>query len=239
MPMKKTAALLLAVCVAFAAAGCAQNISGETVSASSAASDTQEAASEISETVSEEIPQEGESQREEAAEEVPETTLPPDVPSNILVAYFSATNNTEGIAQPLADGLGADLFEIVPAEPYTEEDLQYTDVNSRTSAEAADAAARPAIEGTVGNMEDYDILFLGYPIWWGEAPRIMSTFVESYDLSGKTIIPFCTSGSSSFGESDAALRAAAADAVWLEGKRFAAGTSPEEVIAWAESLGTN
>ena len=154
--------------------------------------------------------------------------------SNILVAYFSATNNTEGIAEKLADGLDADLYEIVPEQPYTDEDLDYGDPDSRTSVETDDPDIRPEISGTVEHMEQYDIVFLGYPIWWGEAPRIMSTFIESYDFDGKTIVPFCTSGSSGFGSSDSALREAADQAVWLEGKRFSTGASEEEVMEWAD-----
>mgnify|MGYP000027398406 FL=1 len=111
----------------------------------------------------------------------------------VLVAYFSATGTTKGVAVHIANGLNADIYEIVPEEPYTDADLDYNDNNSRTTIEMNDPDARPAISGSVENMEQYDIVFIGYPIWWGEAPRIVSTFVESYDFSGKTIVPFCTS----------------------------------------------
>ncbi len=157
----------------------------------------------------------------------------------ILVAYFSVTNNTEGVAQKLVDGLGADLYEITPDQPYTDEDLDYGNSKSRTSVEMDDPSARPAISGSVENMEQYDVVFIGYPIWWGKAPRIMSTFIESYDFSGKTIIPFCTSGSSGFGSSDSALRSAASGATWLDGHRFPAGASSEDVLAWAKGLEIN
>ena len=116
--------------------------------------------------------------------------------TKVLVAYFSATNTTQGIAEHIANGLNADIYEIVPEEPYTDADLNYNDNNSRTTIEMNDPDARPAITGSVEDMEQYDIVFIGYPIWWGEAPRIVSTFVESYDFSGKTIVPFCTSGGS-------------------------------------------
>ena len=159
--------------------------------------------------------------------------------SKILVAYFSATNNTEGVAQQLANGLGADLYEITPEKPYTDEDLAYGNSNSRSSVEMNDPAARPAISGSVENMEQYDVVFIGYPIWWGEAPQIISTFIESYDFSGKTIVAFCTSASSGFGNSDSALRSAAKGAKWLDGHRFAAGASADEVMAWANGLGIN
>ena len=120
---------------------------------------------------------------------------------NILVAYFSATNTTEGVAEHIANGLGADLYEIVPEEAYTDADLNYNDDSSRSTIEMNDPSSRPAISGGVENMEQYDIVFIGYPIWWGEAPRIVSTFMESYDFSGKTLIPFCTSGGSGLGSS--------------------------------------
>ena len=157
----------------------------------------------------------------------------------ILVAYFSVTNNTEGIAQKLADGLGADLYEITPSKPYTDEDLDYGNSQSRSSAEMNDPSARPEISGSVENMEQYDVVLIGYPIWWGEAPRIMSTFIESYDFSGKTVAAFCTSASSGFGNSDSLLRSAAKGAKWLEGHRFSAGASADEVLAWADGLKIN
>ena len=161
------------------------------------------------------------------------------VGSKILVAYFSATNNTEGVAQKLADGLGADLYEITPEQPYTDEDLDYGNSESRSSVEMNDPSARPAISGSIENMEQYDVVFIGYPIWWGEAPRIMSTFIESYDFSGKTLTAFCTSASSGFGNSDSSLRSAANGATWLDGHRFSAGASADDVMEWANGLGIN
>ena len=159
--------------------------------------------------------------------------------SKILVAYFSATNNTKGVAQKLADGLGADLYEIVPEQPYTDEDLDYGNSKSRSSAEMDDPSSRPAILGSVENLDQYDVVFIGYPIWWGEAPRIMSTFVENYDFSGKTLVAFCTSASSEFGSSDSALKSATSGATWLDGYRFSAGASAEDVLAWANGLEIN
>ncbi len=159
--------------------------------------------------------------------------------SNILVAYFSATKNTEGIARKLADGLGADLYEIVPKQPYTDEDLDYGNSKSRASVENDDPDARPPISGSVENMKQYDVVFIGYPIWWGKAPKIMSTFIESYDFSGKTLAAFCTSASSGFGSSDSALRSSTGGAVWLDGHRFAADASADDVLAWANGLEIN
>ena len=161
----------------------------------------------------------------------------PDHGPNILVAYFSATNTTEGVAQRLADGLDADIYEITPAIPYTSADLNYNDNSSRTSIEMNDPNSRPAISGSVENMEQYDVIFIGYPIWWGQAPRIISTFLESYDFSGKTIVPFCTSGSSPIGSSATSLESLAAGASWAAGRRFSASVSQDELVQWANSLG--
>lgn len=163
----------------------------------------------------------------------------PDEGAKILIAYFSATNNTEGIANHIKAILGddADLYEIVPETPYTSADLNYGDSSSRTTAEQNDANARPAISGGVENMEQYDVVFLGYPIWWGQAPKIISTFLEGYDLSGKTIVPFCTSGSSGIGSSAANLHDLADGATWLDGQRFSGGASRSEAEAWVNSLG--
>jgi len=153
----------------------------------------------------------------------------------ILIAYFSATNNTEKIANHLNDILTADLYEIVPETPYTSDDLNYN-TDCRANREQDDATARPAISGSVENMEDYDIIFLGYPIWWGEAPKIMYTFVEAYDLSGKTIVPFCTSGSSGIGSSAENLHSLADDATWLDGSRFDGTASISDVQSWVNGL---
>ena len=153
-----------------------------------------------------------------------------------LVAVFSATGHTRPIAECVAETLNADYYEIQPAEPYTSANLNYNDSASRATREQNDASARPAISGTVENMADYDVIFLGYPIWWGQAPKIMYTFVESYDLTGKTIVPFCTSGSSSIGSSAANLSKSASDATWLEGRRFAIGTSDTVVAEWVRGL---
>lgn len=157
--------------------------------------------------------------------------------TKVLVAYFSATHTTEGVAEHIADGLGADIYEIVPEEPYTSADLNYNDNNSRTTIEMNDPDVRPAISGSVEDMGQYDIVFIGYPIWWGDAPRIVSTFVESYDFSGKTIVPFCTSGGSGVGSSAANLEQLTDGAEWLAGKRLNGSDSQETVMEWVNSLG--
>lgn len=155
----------------------------------------------------------------------------------ILVAYFSATNTTEGVAEMIADSLPADIYEIVPEQPYTDDDLNYHDDNSRSTIEMNDSSARPAISGSVEDMEQYDIVFVGYPIWWGDAPRIVSTFMESYDFSGKTIVPFCTSGGSGVGSSATNLEALTDGATWLSGTRLNGGSSRETIVDWVNGLG--
>lgn len=168
-------------------------------------------------------------------------TVPADEPQTAdtgktLVVFFSATGTTKGVAERLASVTDATLFELVPAEPYTSADLNYNDSSTRATREQNDPSARPAISGTVENMADYDVIFLGYPIWWGQAPKIMYTFVESYDLAGKAIVPFCTSGSSDIGSSAVNLSKSAPDAVWMDGKRFSGGVSDADLRAWADAM---
>ena len=148
----------------------------------------------------------------------------------VLVAYFSATGNTRPVAEKVAEVTGGDLFEIVPAQPYTAADLNYN-TECRANAEQNDPGARPAIASTVENMEQYDAVFIGYPIWWGRAPKIIHTFLETYNLSGKTVAAFCTSGSSP--HEDATLRSYEPDAVWLEGRRFSGASHVED---WVNGL---
>ena len=165
----------------------------------------------------------------------PEPT--PEEGTDVLVAYFSATGNTENIAEHLTSILEADLFDIVREVPYPSEDLDYSNDDCRANQEQNDPTARPAISGSVENMEDYEVIFLGYPIWWGDAPKIISTFLETYDFDGKTIVPFCTSGSSSIGSSADDLEALTQGAAWLEGQRFSGSASQETVSQWVDSLG--
>ena len=154
--------------------------------------------------------------------------------SDTLVAYFSATGNTRGVAERLAALTGADLYEIVPVDPYTEDDLDYGNSESRTSLEMDDPDARPEIAGEPLDLTGYTTLYLGYPIWHGEAPRILATFVESHDLSGLTIRPFCTSGSSGIGRSAESLEALTDGGTWLEGRRFPSDVRDEELQAWID-----
>ena len=154
--------------------------------------------------------------------------------SDTLVAYFSATGNTRAVAESLAALTGADLYEIVPADPYTEDDLDYGNSESRTSLEMDDPDARPEIAGEPLDLTGYTTLYLGYPIWHGEAPRILSTFVESRDLDGLAVRPFCTAGGSGIACSVEAIKALAGAGTWLEGQRFSASVSDEELQAWID-----
>lgn len=232
--MKKIALIFLAVMVMFTLSACADGKKQErtdTIVSSRGSGNENQTSQDVQ-------PVSGAESDEHQTGEAPVASLTDAGSENskILVVYFSATNHTEDVAQKLADGLGADIYKIVPEVPYADGDLNYGDSESRTSVEMNNPDARPAISGQVENMEQYSVIYLGYPIWWSEAPRIMSTFIESYDFNGKTIIPFCTSGSSPFGSSDAALRTAAKSAVWMEGRRFSADASAEEIMEWADGL---
>lgn len=175
-------------------------------------------------------------ENQESSETVSELEQESDMETKTLVAYFSATGTTKLLAEYAAEILNADLYEIVPEIPYTEEDFAYY-TNGRADQEQNDSSARPVISGGVENMERYDTIILGYPIWHGQAPRIISTFLESYDFSGKTIVPFCTSHSSGIGSSADNLHDLCSDsAEWKEGERFEAATSKEEIEKWLKSM---
>lgn len=156
--------------------------------------------------------------------------------SRKLVAYFSASGVTAKVAETLAEAIGADIYEIEPKIPYTKADLDWTNKQSRSSVEMNDPASRPAIVGVRDNMADYDTVFVGFPIWWYVAPTIINTFLESYDLSGKTIVPFATSGGSSMGKTNEKLLPSCAGAKLLEGRVFRSGVSKAEMCRWASDL---
>lgn len=156
-------------------------------------------------------------------------------PARTLVAYFSATGNTKAVAERIASAVGADTWEIAPKEAYTAADLDWTDDSSRSSRENADTGARPELKAKMAAIDGYDVLYVGYPVWWGVAPRIILTFLESHNLDGKTVIPFCTSASSPLGESDVLLHKHAPKAGWKAGKRFSEHPSKGEVEEWARS----
>ena len=150
-----------------------------------------------------------------------------------LVVYFSATGTTKGVAEQIASVTGADTYEILAAQTYTADDLNWHDQNSRTTLEQNDKSVRPAIGSETISLDGYSTIYIGYPIWWGEEPRIMDTFVESYDFSGKTVIPFCTSGGSGIGASGANLAANAGSGNWLEGARL---SSSSDIAGWIEGM---
>lgn len=154
-----------------------------------------------------------------------------------LVVYFSVTGNTKALAETIAETTGAEIVELSPQEPYTSEDINYSNDNCRANLEQNDDSARPAIANKIENIDDYDTIYLGYPIWWGQAPKIIYTFLESYDFGGKTIIPFCTSASSGMGSSATNLHSLAKTASWLSGTRFSANASRSSVASWINSLG--
>lgn len=157
--------------------------------------------------------------------------------AKILTAYFSAGGNTEKLARVIAEKTGSDLFQIIPIQPYTSDDLNWMDKKSRSSIEMNDLSCRPQIAGRVENMKQYDVVLLGFPIWWYVAPRIIETFLESYDFSGKTIIPFATSGGSGMGQTVSILKKCCTDETkWNEGRRFG-NTDRNAVEQWLNSLG--
>ena len=156
--------------------------------------------------------------------------------NKILVAVFSASGVTKRVGEEIARVSGGDFFEIVPKEKYTSADLNYMNTKSRSSVEMKDTSSRPEIAGTVADMESYDTVIIGFPIWWGVAPRIIETFLESYDFSGKTIIPFCTSGGSGVGRSDSALhKNVSGDVKWADGLQI---NRPDErrIKSWLEEV---
>ena len=152
-----------------------------------------------------------------------------------LVTYFSASGVTKSAAEHLAKAVGADLFEIKPAAPYTRADLDWTNKKSRSSVEMSNPDSRPEIAERLSNMEDYDIVFIGFPIWWYVAPTIINTFVESYDFSGKTIIPFATSGGSGMGKTVEVLKVLCPNANWEKGK-ILNRISDRELESWVKGL---
>ena len=152
---------------------------------------------------------------------------------NIAVIYFSASETTKGVAETISKETGADLIEIVPKEKYTSADLNWNDSKSRTSIECNDSKSRPEIANTI-NVDNYDVIYLGYPIWWGDVPHIILTFMDTYKLDGKTVIPFCTSGGTGISGSMSTLRGYNKNVNWIDGKRL--GSSESEIKQWLNSL---
>lgn len=168
-----------------------------------------------------------------------ETEASADESGKTLVVYYSATGNTEAVANAIAEATGGELFKLEPSEPYTDADLDWTDDNSRVSVEHDNEDERDVelVADTVDNWESYDTVFIGYPIWWGIAAWPVDTFVKANDFTGKTVIPFATSSSSGMGESGELLAEMAQTGEWQEGERFRSGVSESDVQAWVENLG--
>lgn len=159
--------------------------------------------------------------------------------SNVLIAFFSATGRTKSVAETISEVTGGNLYEIIPSIPYSQQDLNYNNDDSRANTEQRNPNSRPSINGEVEAMEGYEVVFIGYPIWHGQAPRIISTFIESYDFSGKKIIPFCTSSSSGIGSSDTNLQSLAGDAEWFKGTRLSSDSSRANITTWLGEIGLN
>lgn len=220
-------------------AGCSSgNSSQESASEDTAQEDTREEASEGTDQ-SDTQEAAGEDTEEAAPEEGQETESSGTADGNVLVVYYSATGNTEGVANTIADITGGDLFELEPVEPYTDEDLNYSDENSRVSREHEDESLRNVelTSTTVDNWDSYDTVFIGYPIWWGIAAWPMDTFVEANDFTDKTVIPFCTSSSSGIGDSGNLLADLAGTGDWQVGERFRSGADEADVQEWVNGLG--
>ncbi|MCR5813234.1 MAG: flavodoxin [Desulfovibrio sp.] len=164
------------------------------------------------------------------------TTEAKEINGKILVAYFSATGTTARVAKNLAEGLGANLFEIRPEKPYTPQDLDWHDKNSRSSVEMNNPNSRPAIAAKVENMGQFETIFVGFPIWWNRSPTIISTFLESYDFTGKTIVPFATSGGSGLGETARLFKAICPKATVRTGRVLNGNPDKSVLVAWAKSI---
>lgn len=244
--MRRTVSLLFSFILIFALTACGQSAISEKQEVAQSATQKTEEQPETSQNGAgiEAEKQETKEQPDAEVETGPSESVSTeeqeaDMSTKTLVVYFSCTGTTKPLAEYAAEIIGADLYEIVAEDPYTEADLAYY-TNGRADQEQNDPDARPVISGGVENMDQYDTIIIGYPIWHGQAPRIISTFLESYDFSGKTILPFCTSHSSGIGSSADNLHVLCSDStVWLEGKRFEAGTSKETIEEWLGSEGIN
>lgn len=240
--MRRTVSLLLSFVMIFALVACDQPAVSERQDDIQPATQKTEEQSEASqngagaEAETQETEEQSDAEMEtEPSESISTGEQEADVGTKTLVVYFSCTGTTELVAEYVKEILGADIYEIVPENPYTEADLAYY-TNGRADQEQNDPNARPNISGDVENMDEYDTIILGYPIWHGQAPRIISTFLESYDFTGKTIVPFCTSHSSGIGSSADNLHDLAGEAKWVNGRRFETGTSRSTIEEWIGEL---
>ena len=225
--MKKAIALLTVMILIFALVGCGSNSTEEQKTPS-----TSETQSET--TAQKNEPPTAESDATTAVNDATEQSQTNESTNKTLVVFFSATGTTKGVAEQIASVTGADIYEITATQPYSDDDLNYNDSNSRTTIEQNDKSVRPEIGSETISLDGYDTIFIGFPIWWGEEPRIMDTFVESYDFTGKTMIPFCTSSSSGIGASGSNLASNAGTGNWLEGERL---SSSSDIESWINGLG--
>lgn len=224
--MQKVFSILMIIAVLFCFSACSSSLqasSGERSTTEAAESSTKQTSTTAQETQS-------------TAETTPEPSSTPKNEPKALVAYFSCTGNTKAVAEKIAQLTGADLYEIVPAVPYTAEDLNYNNDSCRANREMDDPSARPAIGSNAVEISVYDTVFIGYPIWWGTMPRIINTFLDTYDLSGKTVMPFCTSGSTGVSKSVSDIRAQEPAADVRDGLR-ASGSSDSRIDEWISRNG--
>ncbi len=234
--MKRITAILLASMMALGLSACG---GGQNTSSGEAAPAQEEAAEPAGEEALAPEAEETENTEEAPAEEAASAETQDDTAApakDVLVVYFSATGNTKAVAEKIAAITDADIYEIRAAVEYTEADLDWNDSDSRTTHEQDDPSVRPEIGSDPVALEGYATIYIGYPIWWGEEPRIMDTFVESYSFDGIRMIPFCTSGSSGMGRSGKNLAENAGSGDWQDGKRFGAGASEDEIRSWIEDL---
>lgn len=218
--MKKLIALLLSLMLVFSLAACGNNPQ---------AAETEPATS---------TPVSEETQEPETSEET-EAADTESTGGKTLVVYYSAFGNTENVSNVIAKTLGADLFELEPVEPYSNDDLNWTNDDSRVTREHENEDERDVelVSATVDNWSEYDTVFIGYPIWWGIAAWPVDEFIETNDFTGKTVIPFATSASSGMGQSGELLAEMAGTGDWQEGQRFRSGASEDDIVAWVEGLG--
>ena len=224
--MKKITVVLIAIMLIFVVAACADGTNSVTTDNMASAGTT-----EPSSDAADETPQsEADSEQSQTSDRSAENG------SSVLVVVFSATGTTKGVAEKIAAIENADLYEIKAAQEYTSADLNWNDSNSRTTIEQNDKSVRPEIGSGEISLDGYDTVYIGFPIWWGEEPRIMDTFVESHDFDGITVIPFCTSSSSGIGRSGQNLADNAKSGNWLDGRRFGGGVSEDELRSWIDGL---
>ena len=227
-------AIVIMLCMCFALSACGDSTNnttgGNTDTKATESTQTQQTATEDTKDIAQKT-SEADTEDSSQSEQNTEGTG-----SDVLVVVFSATGTTKGVAEKIAAIEGADLYEIVASEPYSDDDLNWNDSNSRTTKEQNDSSVRPGIASETINLSGYSKIYVGYPIWWGEEPRIMDTFVESYDFGNITMIPFCTSSSSGIGRSGKNLADNAGSGNWLDGARFGGSVSEDDLRSWTSGL---